>query len=329
MTDSSPQPVILDSLDEYVFQATSALAGMQLDVFTQLKDGPRTATEIAETLGVEAIRLQPVLYALVIVGLLTVENSLFANTAEADAYLVRDRPGYIGHRHKYWSDIWSVALLTGESIRSGKPEAKHDYAAMPKDELQAFMHGLDSWAYDAGIWLAQNYDFSSCQRVLDAAGGSGGLAVALMEAVPDLEVTVVEQPDVLPVTLRFLERAGALERVRVEAVDLVSHRPSGSFDAAVLKHFIQTLSIEEAHQALANIRQVLEPGSTLYVWDIPLDESRLAPKFTVLINSMFPAIYDHGQKRTGQEYRQLLTEAVFEGFELDSDGVITARKPFS
>jgi hypothetical protein len=329
MTDSSPQPVILDSLDEFVFQATSALAGMQLDVFTQLKDGPRTASEIAKTIGVEAIRLQPVLYALVIVGLLTVENGLFANTAEADTYLVRDRPRYLGDRQKYWSDIWSAALLTGASIRSGKPEAKHDYAAMTKDELQAFMQGLDSWAYEAGICLAEQYDFSSCRRVLDAAGGSGGLAVALTEAVPDLEVTVVEQPEVVPVTLRLLERAGVLERVRVEAVDLVSHQPSGSFDAAILKHFIQTLSIEDAHQALVNIRQVLEPGSTIYVWDIPLDESRLAPKYTVLLNSTFPAIYDHGQKRTGQEYRQMLTEAGFEGFVLDSDGVITARKPYS
>ena len=54
MTNASPQPLILDSLDDYVFQATSALAGMQLDVFTQLKDGPRTVTEIAETLGLEA-----------------------------------------------------------------------------------------------------------------------------------------------------------------------------------------------------------------------------------------------------------------------------------
>lgn len=329
MTNSSPQPVILDSLDEYVLQATSALAGMQLYVFTQLKDGPRTATEIAETIGVEAIRLQPVLYALVIVGLLTVENGFFANTAEADVYLVRDRPGYLGDRHKYWSDIWSAALLTGESIRSGKPEAKHDYAAMPKEDLRAFMKGLDSWAYEAGIFLAKNYDFSSCQRVLDAAGGSGGLAIALTEVVPDLEVTIIEQPDVLPVTLWFLERADALEYVRVEAVDLVFHRPSGSFDAAVLKHFIQTLSMEEAHQALVNIRQVLDPGSTIYVWDIPLDESRLAPKYTVLLNSMFPAIYDHGQKRTGQEYQQLLSGAGFEGFALDSDGVIIARKPWS
>lgn len=327
MKDTLPPRLILDSLDDYVFQATATLAGMQLDVFTQLKDGPQTASAIAERLDVETIRLQPVLYALVVVGLLTVDDGFFANTAEADAYLVRGHPAYIGSRHKYWADIWRAALLTGESIRSGKPAAKHDYATMPREELQAFMEGLDSWAHEAGIWLAQNYDFLEYRHVLDAAGGSGGLAVALVASVPGLQVTVVEQPDVLPVTRGFLERAGVFDRVRVEAVDLVAHQPSGSFDAAVLKHFLQTLSSKDAHQALVNIRQVLAPGSRLYVWDIPLEESRLAPKFTVLLNAMFPAIYDQGQKRTGNEYRQMLTKAGFEGFALDNNGVITANKP--
>jgi DNA-binding IclR family transcriptional regulator len=71
MTDSIPEPVILDSLQGMVFRAMSVLAGMQLDLFTPLKDGPLSADQIAESIGVGATRLRPLLNALVVVGLLT------------------------------------------------------------------------------------------------------------------------------------------------------------------------------------------------------------------------------------------------------------------
>ena len=64
------------------------LAGMQLDVFTPLKDGAMTAEQLADSLGVKAEKLSPLLYALVAAELLTVEGERFANTAEADQFLV-------------------------------------------------------------------------------------------------------------------------------------------------------------------------------------------------------------------------------------------------
>jgi SAM-dependent methyltransferase len=327
MTDSIPEPVILDSVDDMIHRATSVLAGTQLDLFTSLKDGPLDADQIAESIGVAKTKLRPLLYALVVVGLLTVEDGVFANTAEAAHYLVRGRPGYQGHRAKYWSSAWSAALQIAESIRTGTPQAKHDYATMSEDELEAFLHGLYPWSFDAGTWLAQNYDFSSCKRVLDAGGGAGALSIALTEALPHLQAVVVDLPSVVPITQRFVERAGATERVHAKGVDLVREPLTGSFDAAVLRAFVQVMSLEEAYQALMNVNQALKPGSTIYVWDRPLDDSRLTPQDLAVFNSVFVAIYEHGQKYTVQEYRDLLRETGFEDFELHADSIITARKP--
>ena len=85
MTDSIPEPAIIDSVTgDMIFRATSVLAGMQLDLFTPLKDGPLSADQVAASIGVQTAKLHPLLYALVVVGLLTVEDGFFANTAEAD-----------------------------------------------------------------------------------------------------------------------------------------------------------------------------------------------------------------------------------------------------
>jgi hypothetical protein len=73
-----------------VYPPMAMLAGMQLDVFTPLKDGPMTATALANALDVRPEKLRPLLYALVHAELLLkFEGDRFANTPEADAYLVR------------------------------------------------------------------------------------------------------------------------------------------------------------------------------------------------------------------------------------------------
>ena len=93
MTDSVPEPVILDSVDDLIHGATSILAGPQLDLFTLLKDGPLSADQIAASIGVETTKLRLLLYAPSVVGVLTVEDGFFTNTAEANHYLVRGAPG--------------------------------------------------------------------------------------------------------------------------------------------------------------------------------------------------------------------------------------------
>jgi hypothetical protein len=55
VTDSIPEPVIVDSMGPTVYRGMAVLAGMQLDLFTPLKDGPLSAVQIAASLGVEAV----------------------------------------------------------------------------------------------------------------------------------------------------------------------------------------------------------------------------------------------------------------------------------
>ena len=102
------------------------LAGMQLDVFTPLKDGPMTTVQVADALSVGPTKLKPLLYALVVAGLLTVEGEFFSNTPEVNLYLVRGEPSYLGGRHRNLASQWGPLLQTAETIRTGAPQAKLD-----------------------------------------------------------------------------------------------------------------------------------------------------------------------------------------------------------
>jgi len=325
------QPTTIEKLGSAAYPAFAMLAGMQLNLFTPLGAGPMSAMQLAELMSVEEPKLAQLLYALVSAGLLTVENGLFANTLEADYFLVRGKPAYLGGRHAFYTARYQEVMQTAASIQTGRPQAKLDFSSMQFEALETLLRGLHPAAMVAGRDLLNRADFSSHHHLLDVGGGSGGLALAITAACPQLRATVLELPSVAPVTQRFIEQEGMNDRTNVITGDVVHDQISGSYDVAVLRAFIQVLSPDEIRRALSNLIMILEPGSPIYILGRVLDNSRLSPLETVAFNLVFINVYDKGQAYTEQEYRDWLTETGFTHIErivlTDGHSLITARKP--
>jgi len=328
---STLQPTTTQNLATAVFPSFAMLAGMQLDVFTPLKDGPLTAVQLADVLGVNTEKLSRLLYALVTAELLTVHGDRFANTPEAQQCLVKGTPTYLGGRHENFSENWEALPHTSETIRTGVPQCKRDFAATSPDDQIHFFRGLHPATVANGRALAARYDFSSATTLADIAGGSGGMALALTDAYPHLRATVMDLPTVTPITQRFLAEAGATDRVQVVAADVVNAPVPGTYDVAVLRAFLQVLSPEDALQALRNIGAALHPGGRLYVVGRILDNSRLAPVESVGFDLVFLNVFDEGRAYTEGEYRAWLTAAGFAEIErvviAEGASIMTARTP--
>ena len=99
MTTQPPTPETIERLRAAVFRSFAMRAGMELDLFTPLTEGPMNVVELAQALNVGSTKLEPLLYSLVDAGLLTVEGERFSNTPESDHFLVRGKPTYMGERH--------------------------------------------------------------------------------------------------------------------------------------------------------------------------------------------------------------------------------------
>jgi hypothetical protein len=132
------------------------------------------AEELAAALGLNADKLSLLLHALVVGGFLTVEDGRFANTSEAAQFLVRGKPAYMGSVHLLWEEFAQAGLKTAESVRTGVPQARHDYDAMTEEELYVTLAGLHAGGLSKGRALAARREFADFHVVLDAAGGSGG-----------------------------------------------------------------------------------------------------------------------------------------------------------
>jgi ubiquinone/menaquinone biosynthesis C-methylase UbiE len=308
------------------------LAGMQLDLFAPLKNGPMTAEQVATATGVGSEKLKPLLYALVTAGLLTVEGKLFANTEVANRFFVRSSPCCMMGAEEHYSNMWQALLKTAESIRTGVPQAKHDYSSMPSDQLEQCIRSMHPETLGYGRDLLARFDLSSCCTLLDVGGGSGGLAMAVTEALPHIQATVIDLPTVTPITNRVIEEAGVGNRIQVVAADVARDPLPGSYDVAVLSAFLQVISADDACRSLKNIGRVVNPGGSIYIRGLGIiDDSRISPPDVVGFNLVFINYYDDGQAYTEQEHRDWLTEAGFEGFERttlpEGGSWITARKP--
>ena len=292
-----------------VYPALAMLAGMQLDLFTPLADGPLTVEQLAGRLAVNAGKLRPLLYALVTAGLLGVDGDRFANSAESNEFMVAGKPRYLGGTHGAYADLWASTLHTAASIRSGRPQAKHDFSRMSYPELKAFLVGLEAGASATARRLHKDFALAAGGQVLDAGGGAGGLAIALCQLDPAVRATVAEFANVTPITRACVADAGLAARVDVVDCDLIAAPPPGSYDAVVMRALLQVMSARDAALTVRHGAAVLRSGGGLYVVGRVLDDSRLTPLDAVAANVMFLNVYDDGQAYTESEYREWLTQA--------------------
>lgn len=174
MANVDPKPETINRLRFAVDAGFAMLAGMQLDLFTPLKAGPMTAEELAAALGVSPGRLRLLLYVLVAAELLTEKDGRFSNTDEANGYLVKGEPSYMGNRHAAIAMRWRQNFGTAESIRSGAPSGKLDFSNASPAALETFLRNINASAAPSARALVKRADFSSIKTLLDVGCGGAG-----------------------------------------------------------------------------------------------------------------------------------------------------------
>lgn len=304
-------PEIINRLQDAVPPAFAMLAGMQLEIFTALGDDRKTAGELAAALGLEEERLSRLMYALVLTGLILHEAGKFANSPEAAGFLVKGKASYIGGMHELISDIWRADLQTAQSIRTGSPAALHDFEAMDDDALSAFLRGLQSLAAATGRALAQQFDFSKVESVIDIGGGSGAALQGLMATRGLLCGTLFELERVARAARSLL--VGSEHRIEVEVGNIVTAPPTSLHDAAILRALVQVLSPADAASAIRNTFQCLRPGGAIYITGSGIvADDRLQPSAGVYLNLTLMNFYCAGASYAISTHFDWLRAAGFE-----------------
>src|SRR6266581_8385233 len=153
---------------------------IELEVPSFLADGARTLEEIAARIRADPLATECLLNACVALDLLIRDGDRFRNAADAQRFLVRGAPGYLGdvfRRHD--SASYPAWARLAERLRAWRPGAAKCWAPLPGD------CGVDSIRSQHGLSLllggavGEALDLSSRRRLLDLGGGTGAMSIAL------------------------------------------------------------------------------------------------------------------------------------------------------
>jgi hypothetical protein len=295
-----------------------------------------TSEEIAARIRVHSGKLTPLLLALVAAGLLTYEELRFSNTQQSNLNLIPSSPNYMVDHACFNVDplfmtwILTAAQKTAETIRTGVPQCEYDFSAISGEQLEMGFRATLPIAIRAGRELGEKYDFNIHRNMLDVGGGAGGLSIALTKAYPHLEATVVDLEQVLPITRKIIDEAGAMDRVHVRVADVVRDSISGLYDVAVVRAFIQTLPPDDVPGALAHVAATIKPSGIIYILGHILDDSKASPIEEVWYSMLNINFYDNPGSYTEAEYREWLLGVGFEILErtrlMNGDHVLVGKK---
>ncbi|MEW6271808.1 MAG: methyltransferase [Thermodesulfobacteriota bacterium] len=315
MADDANPAILFDNF--FAFIRTGVMkAALELDLFTHIARGHRTADALARAAGGDPRGVRILLDTLCVFGFLDKDASgAYALRPLAEAMLVRGSPAYAGGFMRITANRWlwdAVGKLT-DVVRSGKPpEAMVD---TPGHEFWVEFAEASEQMSSVGAGMVAGLlelDPTRPLEVLDVACGSGVYGFAVLDAVPGAHVTALDWPNVLEQTRRVAEKRGLADRVTwLGGSAFEAPLPERRFDLVLASNFYHHFSPEQNVELSRRLLATLKPGGTLAIQDWVADDRRTGPPQAVLFAVVMLASTRSGDVYTLAEYRRILESAGF------------------
>lgn len=261
------------------FQDSRALlSAHDLGLFTILGDKTLTAQEAAGLAGADERATDRLLSALAGMGLVVKDGDAYANTPAARKHLAADGDaplGALSHLSRMYAN-W--ATLT-DAVQAGGSVLDPEWGP---GGLDAFITAMHARAVKEARLVVPRMNLAHVRRVLDVGGGSGAMAMALTEAAPDLEVTILDRPDVIEMAREFTREHPHRDRIRFQPGDMLTDAFGDGWDMVIFMQILHMFGPDTNRMLLAKAADGLTEHGAVAVQDFILDEDRTTPPFASL-----------------------------------------------
>ena len=286
-------------------------------------DEPVSTERLAERVGLQPDPLRRLMRALAAIDVFAPAPSEAEASAEVDAWqhteqsrLLRDdSPTQLGARAIALGALaWAPWGRLEQALTTGEPSFDAVFGAPFFDHLAAnpalaatFGRTMTSFTRLTSEAVASVARPGAAARVVDLGGGHGMMAQALLRRFPELEVTILDRPEVIE---RGAPAVAEAERARLRLVvgDLFEPASLPRADIYSLSWILHDWDDERCRQILAGCRERLEPGGQL--WIVELLTGTHEPAFARFFD-LEMLVQTGGRERTLAEFERLLASAGF------------------
>jgi acetylserotonin O-methyltransferase len=314
-----PDPAGVLDLIEAFRRSKTMFAAVALGVFDALAAGDRSLEELAGELPASADGLERLLDACVGLALLDRRDGRYANTPAAAAYLTRSSPRRLtGYIHYSNETMWKMWANLEDAVREGShrwqqtfgwdgPIFSHFFRT--PEAKREFLLGMHGFGLISSPHVAAAFDLSRFHRFVDLGGATGHLAIAACLRWPNLEATVFDLPEALPLAEEVVGASPAAGRIRLAGGDFfVDPLPEG--DLFAVGRIVHDWSEEKIDKLLRRIHQRLPGRGALLIAEKVLLDDKSGPRWAQMQNLNMLSCTE-GKERTLGEYEARLKQAGF------------------
>lgn len=304
------EPDIIDDVRNFM-KSRVILTAAELDFFSKLDGNFVSAKELAEMLGLDERATTRLLDCLVTYDLLEKENNHY-RTTEKGVYLSSNNRESVLPMIKHMNAIWNNWSHLTEIIKTGAPfNLRSVVDSESKEDRNAFIGAMHVAAKQISTKIADDYDLSSFNKLLDIGGGSGAYTIAFLKKNPQLNAVIFDLEGVIPIAKEKISENNFLDRVDFVVGDFyVDDLPTGC-DIALLSAIIHQNSPQQNVELYRKIYHALDPGGTLIIRDHIMDESRTDPSAGALFALNMLVNTQAGDTYTFREVKDTLKTAGF------------------
>jgi hypothetical protein len=266
------------------FWSTRAVvAAVEFGVFTQLAAGPLSGQELMDNLAWQPQAAEPILDALVVLGLLRRDRAgRYSNSLRTALFFDRAKPSYLGGLMGLPSrrlfNVWSGLGDLLQTRRPGAAQERGDneqFSALYRDPaaLRSFLIGMTGMSTGEAALIAARFPWKRFRSFVDIAAAQGALPVHVALTHPHLTGASYDLAAVGPIFEEYVESFALSERIRFIPGD-VHNGPLPTGHVICFGHVLHGYEETKRRKLIAKAYDAVPIGGAVIVYDAMIDPAR-------------------------------------------------------
>jgi precorrin-6B methylase 2 len=294
MTTNAVSPEHILQVGLGFWASKTLLSAVEIGVFTELAKRPEDLDTLRGRLGLHHRSAHDFLDALTALGFLRRVDGKYMNSPEADLYLDRHKPSYIGgmlemanqRLYGHWTHL-TEALRTGRQQNEAKDAmgGAGVFEALYADpaRLNGFLAAMSGISRGANLAIARQIPWNKYRTFADVGTAQGDLAVQIALANPHLRGIGFDLPEVGPIFEEYAEQHGLVERLRFQGGSFFED-PLPEVDVITMGHILHDWNLNEKITLLGKAYEAISPGGCVVIYDSIIDDDRSQNAFGLMMS---------------------------------------------
>lgn len=249
------------------------MAATKARLFDALRQGGRTAEEVAIDRGTNQTATAKILDALLAHGYVGFRNGRYELNKLSRKWLLDGRPNTLVHKLDFQEIEWHWTENFDKWLKDGAIlDLHHSLSAEEWGRYQWAMRDVATAPAKEVAWRAPLP--KNATTLLDIGGSHGLYSVELCRRYSALQATILELPDAIPTAAQILAREGMGSRVCHAPGDALDHDlGERAYDAVLVSLLVHHFTDEENRELAMRVARALKPNGVFMIMDAARIES--------------------------------------------------------